>query len=194
MAGRYLREIQFARERGDALFMLGKAVGVHEHHGNRLDAVGFCALKGCARGREIRFALDSAISAHPFVDFDNALVKHVGFDDLALEYNGDRTLTFKFAKGENVKLYDLHMDIPLFKDVWRAGEYQAGDEVVRDGSMWIALKKTETMPGAPNSDWRLCTKRGRDGKDGKQGPEGPSGKAGRDGRDLTQMGPEGSKW
>jgi len=118
----------------------------------------------------------------------------VGFDDLQLEYNGDRTLTFKFVKGENVKLYDLHMDIPLFKDVWRAGEYQAGDEVVRDGSMWIATKKTETVPGAPGSDWRLCTKRGRDGKDGKPGPEGPMGKAGRDGRDLTQLGQDGSKW
>lgn len=118
----------------------------------------------------------------------------VGFDDLALEYDGERLVTFKFVKGEIAKIYNISFPIPLYQGVWRAGEYCAGDEVQRDGSMWIAKKDTRTEPGLPDSDWQLCTKRGKDGKEGKQGPPGPSGKDGRNGRDLTQLGPDGRKW
>ena len=64
----------------------------------------------------------------------------------------------------------------------------------RDGSMWIAQKDTSTVPGSPESDWKLCTKRGRDGKDGKAGLKGEKGDPGRPGRDLTQIGADGSKW
>jgi hypothetical protein len=63
--------------------MLGKAVGVHEHHRDSFDAIGFCALKRGSCCLEIGFSLDRAIGADAFINFDNALIKYVGFDDLA---------------------------------------------------------------------------------------------------------------
>jgi integrin beta 3 len=68
--------------------------------------------------------------------------------------------------------------------------------VTLDGSLFIAQRDTEAMPGT-SADWRLAVKRGRDGKDGapgKKGDRGEKGKDGRDGKDLTQLGPDGSKW
>lgn len=121
-------------------------------------------------------------------------VDGVGFDDLELEYDGERLVTFKFVKGENAKVFNLVFPIPVFRGVWREGEYSQCDVAVRDGAMWIAKKDTKTIPGSADSDWQLCTKRGRDGKDGKQGPQGPEGKPGRNGRDLTQLGFDGSKY
>lgn len=118
----------------------------------------------------------------------------VGFDDLILEYDGARLVSFKFVKGENAKVYNIEFPLPIYQGIWRDGEYSLADVVTRDGSMWICKKETKTMPGSPESDWQLCTKRGRDGKDGKTGPQGPEGKAGRNGRDLTQMGTDGQKW
>lgn len=119
----------------------------------------------------------------------------VGFDDVDMEYDGERTLSFVFFQGtDKAKSFDFILPIPLVRDVWRAGNYKRGDITIRGGSMYLATKDTATAPGLPDSDWKLCTKCGRDGKDGKQGPPGPEGKAGRNGLDLTQRGPDGSKW
>jgi len=118
----------------------------------------------------------------------------LGFDDLQLEFDGERLVQLKFIRGEEAKIFDLEFPTPLFKDIWKEGEYKRGFIVVRDGSMWIAQKDTSTVPGSPESDWKLCTKRGRDGKDGKAGLKGEKGDPGRPGRDLTQIGADGSKW
>jgi hypothetical protein len=47
----------------------------------------------------------------------------------------------------------------------RAAEYQRGDAVTADGSLFIAL--TDNPQGDPggSNDWQLAVKRGRDGKD-----------------------------
>jgi len=118
----------------------------------------------------------------------------LGFDDLEVAHDGRRLVTFKFVRGENAKVFNMVFPVPLYVDVWRAGHYENQDIVQRDGSLWLATKDTETMPGTKDSDWKLCAKRGQDGKDGKPGERGPEGKKGRDGRDLTKMGPDGSKW
>lgn len=117
-------------------------------------------------------------------------------DNFTAEFDGERTLTFRFEDAAHSKESKIVLPHPLFRGIWREGNYQRGDSVVRDGSTFIALKDTATIPGTPNSDWQLSTKRGRDGKDGKSvtGPPGPPGKDGRDGRDLTQLGPDGKKW
>jgi len=48
---------------------------------------------------------------------------------------------------------------------WQAsGEYQRGNFISHDGSMWCATRDTRSRPGTSN-DWQLCVKRGRDGKD-----------------------------
>lgn len=119
----------------------------------------------------------------------------VGFDDMEMEYNGDRLVVFKFVKGENAKTFNLQFPIPLFRGIWEPNEYEKSDIVQRDGSMWIALRTTTAEPGKNNSDdWRLCAMRGREGKPGKPGEPGKPGADGRPGRDLTQLGPDGSKW
>lgn len=83
--------------------------------------------------------------------------------------------------------------VVLYRDIWRPGEYEAGDTVTRDGSLFVAKTATSAEPGA-SPDWRLCTKRGRDGRDGLKGDKGDRGAEGRAGKDLTQLGPDGAKW
>jgi hypothetical protein len=118
----------------------------------------------------------------------------VGFDDLQLEYDGERLVTFNFIKGDNVKSFNLSFPVPMDRGIWKQGEYFQADMATREGSMWIATRDTTTVPGMPDSDWRLCVKRGREGKQGIEGKPGKDGKDGRHGRDLTQLGPDGSKW
>lgn len=118
----------------------------------------------------------------------------VGFDDLQLDFDGERDVVLKFIRGEVAKVFNLHFPVPISKGVWREGAYERGDMVQRDGSTWIAERDTKGQPGLPDSGWKLSTKRGRDGKDGKDGKPGPEGPPGKAGRDLTQMGLDGSKW
>lgn len=116
-----------------------------------------------------------------------------GFDDLDLVYDGQRTVTFRFARGDRVKEFPVKfVGMMLDREVWREGEYEAGDVVSYGGSMFVARRNTTQKP--EGSDWRLAVKRGRDGKDGAKGERGPQGLPGKDGRDLTQMGPDGRKW
>ena len=56
------------------LLVLGIAVGVHEHDGDGVDAVGLRALELGAHRGEIELALDRAVGAHALVDLDDALV------------------------------------------------------------------------------------------------------------------------
>lgn len=42
-------------------------------------------------------------------------------------------------------------------------QYEMGDVVTYDGSMWVALRDTAGAPGK-SADWRLAVKRGQDGK------------------------------
>lgn len=118
----------------------------------------------------------------------------VGFDDLQLDFDGERDVVLKFIRGEVAKVFNLHFPVPISKGVWRDGAYERGDMVQRDGSTWIAERDTKGQPGLPDSGWKLSTKRGRDGKDGKDGKQGPEGPQGKAGRDLTQIGFAGEKW
>ena len=87
----------------------------------------------------------------------------IGFDDMAVEYDGERALTLRFEKGDDIR--EFAMCIPAFIDrgVWEPGEYAKGDTVTWGGSLWIAQEATEDKPGVSKS-WRLAVKKGRDGK------------------------------
>lgn len=104
--------------------------------------------------------LQSALDAIP--EGKNGL-DGVGFDDMAAEYDGERTITLRFERGENVKTFSFDMPIVLDRGVWKDGEYKAGDGVTWAGSFWIARKGTESKPGSGDA-WRLAVKRGQDGK------------------------------
>ncbi|MBB3410666.1 hypothetical protein FHT87_004598 [Rhizobium sp. BK316] len=103
--------------------------------------------------------LKSAIDAIP--DGKNG-VDGVGFDDMAAEYDGERTITLRFQRGEVVKTFSFEMPVVLDRGVWREGEHKSGDGVTWAGSYWICQRNTSSKPGV-GDDWRLAVKRGRDG-------------------------------
>lgn len=112
-----------------------------------------------------------------------------GFDDLEVKYDGERTFTFEFRRqdGDEVRTKSFPFVVPFLIDrgVWRAErEYEKGDAVTFNGSVWFAQATTKTRPGTEISakTWRLAVKEGREGK---QGPKGDPGKDGRNGKDLT---------
>jgi len=112
----------------------------------------------------------------------------VGFDDLKFEFDGERELKLVFAKEDQTKVVNLHFPVPVYRGVWKPGQYQKADQVTTGGSMWIALRDTDAQPDTPDCGWQLCAKRGRDGKEGQQGKPGRDGKdglRGRDGQDKT---------
>lgn len=112
-----------------------------------------------------------------------------GLDDFDVKYDGERTFTFEFSRkvGDEVqtKTKTFVVPIPLYCGVWRPErEYQNGDAVTFNGSVWFALDETKARPGTEISakTWKLAVKAGQDGK---PGPKGDPGKDGRNGRDLT---------
>lgn len=89
-----------------------------------------------------------------------------GFDDMSMDYDGERGFAFKFVRGDRVKEFKFTMPVVLDKGMYKDGaQYVAGDAVTFGGSMWIAKQDTTEKPGT-TADWRLAVKRGRDGKDG----------------------------
>jgi integrin beta 3 len=119
----------------------------------------------------------------------------LGFDDFSVHYDGERTLTLRFVRGERVREFPVVAPWPLDCGVWRAERaHVRGDGVTHGGSWWIAQRATSAKPGEGNDDWRLSVKKGRDGRDGDKGDKGDPGAAGRAGRDLTNLAPDGSKW
>lgn len=94
----------------------------------------------------------------------------LGFDDLQVEYDGERTVTLKFVRDGIVKEANIQLPVVLDRGVFKEGlTYDAADGVTWGGSYWIAKKATGTRPGEGNDDWRLSVKKGRDGKDGRDG-------------------------
>lgn len=77
-----------------------------------------------------------------------------------------RSLLLVVNSTDEVKRFDVKLPVLIYKEIWKAGEYEQGDAVTRGGSVWIATKKTSAQPGQePFEDWVLAVKHGRDGKD-----------------------------
>ena len=88
----------------------------------------------------------------------------LGFDDLDVVHDGERNLTLRFMRGDQIREFSIVLPAVLDRGVWREGEYQKGDAVTWAGSLWIAQQDTSEKPDA-GKGWRLAVKRGRDGKD-----------------------------
>jgi hypothetical protein len=95
----------------------------------------------------------------------------LGFDDLDLEYDGERTVTLKFAAGDRQKSWPIEFPVPLWKGYWRDGLLvKAGCAVSHGGHFWIAKRDTRAKPSYDaRDDWALAVQKGRDGKDGRDG-------------------------
>lgn len=91
----------------------------------------------------------------------------LGFDDLEIVHDGERTVTFRYTKGEKVKETAIVFPVPIDRGVFKDGnQYQKGDAVSFGGSAWIAQRDTDDKPETSDA-WRLAVKRGRDGASGK---------------------------
>lgn len=102
----------------------------------------------------------------------------VGFDDLAVEFDGEKTVTFRLERGEVSKEFSLVLPVVVDRGIYADGRaYTAGDAVTWGGSFWVAQKDTSAKPDSPDSGWRLAVKKGRDGKDGRNGIDKTAGVA-----------------
>lgn len=93
----------------------------------------------------------------------------LGFDDLAVEYDGERGINLRFEKGDVVREFPITMPIVIDRGVWQergieGAGYKTGDGVSWGGSFYIARKDTFAKPDDYES-WRLSVKRGRDAKE-----------------------------
>lgn len=97
-----------------------------------------------------------------------------GFDDLTVEFDGERTALLKFVKGEKAKEFPIVLPMVIDRGVFKEGnEYVRGDGVTWGGSFWIAQKQTRQKPGEGDG-WRLAVKKGRDGKEVVSLPRDPN--------------------
>lgn len=94
----------------------------------------------------------------------------LGFDDMTLEFDGERAVTLKFTRGDVVKSFEFELPAVIDRGVFQdSAPYAKCDGVTFGGSWWIARKDLpEGRPGT-SPDWRLAVKKGRDGKDGRDG-------------------------
>lgn len=90
-------------------------------------------------------------------------VDGLGFDHLEVLHDGERTVTLRFSRGDQVKEFPLVIPAIIDRGVWRPGRYAKGDGVTWDGSFFIAQKETEGRP-LITTDWRQAVKKGQPGK------------------------------
>lgn len=87
-----------------------------------------------------------------------------GFDDFDVDFDGQRTFTFKWTQGERVKTKTFKPPLVLYRGVYKASEpYEKGDSTTYGGSLWIAQKDAPGTPG-DGSSWKLAVKKGADAK------------------------------
>jgi hypothetical protein len=111
-----------------------------------------------------------------------------GFRGVEFTHVDERSLRVSLVMTDGKSMdHTLQWPVMIYRGIWSEGEYQRGDTVTRDGSLWHCERTTCDRPG-DTTDWKLATKRGRDGKDGKNGERGERGLQGQPGRDLTHLG------
>jgi hypothetical protein len=99
-------------------------------------------------------------------------VDALGFDDLDIEFDGERTFKFVMARGDVRKEFGPY-SVPAM--IWRGlyvdgKEYKQGDTVTWAGCLWVCQKDSSDKPDNGSGDWKMAVRKGRDGKDGVMKP------------------------
>jgi hypothetical protein len=95
----------------------------------------------------------------------------LGFDDLSVLHDGQRTVTFRFIKADRIREFTVTIPAVIYQGVYAEGQtYEKGDTTTWGGSLWHCNEPTTTKPGDGSKAWTLTVKRGRDGKDGHDAP------------------------
>jgi hypothetical protein len=90
----------------------------------------------------------------------------LGFDDLAVDFDGQRTIVLRFTRGAEIKTFAIELPYLKWQGTYRGTTaYRAGDVVTWAGSAWHANEATMEAPGERSKAWTLMVKRGRDGRD-----------------------------
>lgn len=88
--------------------------------------------------------------------------------DIAVEHDGERGFTIKTGGG---KVFRFKLPAIIDRGVWRGdGQYERGDAVTSDGSLWIAREDNPAHEPGKGSQWRLAVTKGKNGRDAKSGP------------------------
>jgi hypothetical protein len=89
----------------------------------------------------------------------------LGFDDLAFDYDGDRTLTLALTRGDERKSFKHVIPWPRYRGEYQPGvTYAVGDVIRHGGSAWHCQAATTTAPADTRDEWALMVRRGRDGR------------------------------
>lgn len=95
-------------------------------------------------------------------------VDGLGFDDLTMQYDGERTAKFVFMRGDVRKEFAMQIPAIIHRGIFKKdAAYQPGDLTTWGGSMWLAKNDTQNKQPGTSTDWQLVVKCGRDGKDAK---------------------------
>lgn len=91
----------------------------------------------------------------------------LGFDDLSLERKDFRHYVLRFKRGDQVKEFDLHLPMLVYRGVYKRGEnYEMGDLCTWGGHMYHRDEpqgERQIDPDKDGSGWTQCVKRGNDG-------------------------------
>jgi hypothetical protein len=95
----------------------------------------------------------------------------LGFEDIDVQFDGDRTIELKFARGTLKKSFPIVLPFMRQQGVWDESKgYRQGDVVTWGGAQWHAETDTAAKPGDGSKGWKLIVKKGQDGRDGKDAP------------------------
>src|SRR5215831_3219484 len=79
----------------------------------------------------------------------------LSFGDLTVEHDGERTITVKAVRGDQVRILGVvTMPVPIYRGVWVEGHvYEPHDTVTSGGSEWHCQMATTTKPGDGVKAW-----------------------------------------
>lgn len=87
-----------------------------------------------------------------------------GFKDMDVQFDGERTITLKFERDDEVKEFTFKMPCMIYRGVYtQSQKYEVGDSVTFGGSLWVCKRDTTDKPNEGNA-WQLAAKKGRDSK------------------------------
>lgn len=86
-------------------------------------------------------------------------------DDLHVEQIDDRNVRIAMVHGDDEAAFELKFPVIIDRGIWSdRANYERGDAVTHQGSLWIAQHDNPAKPDTPDSGWRLSVKRGQDAK------------------------------
>lgn len=86
-----------------------------------------------------------------------------GVHQVQCEQVSERASLISISMSDGVQLvHRLNWPTPIYRGVWKEGDYEPGDMCTYDGSLWHCNVPTSARPGG--ADWTLAAKHGRDAK------------------------------